>query len=125
MENYVVEGSKTTPSILLDVAGHIKLSGRSIHEDPDKFFEPIVLWVKEYCANPPVEKTTVDVELEYFNSGSAKFLLTILRILVRKLDMNHTLTINWCYETGDDDILERGEYYSSLLNRKFVFIEIE
>ena len=125
MENYVVEGSKTTPSILLDSAGHLKFSGRSIHEDPDNFFNPIVNWIKDYCAHPPVEETIVDVELEYFNSGSAKFLLTILQILVNNLEKDHSLTINWCYESGDDDIMERGEYYSSLLNKKFIFTEID
>jgi len=125
MENYVVEGSKTTPSILLDFTGYLKFSGRSIHEDPDKFFNPIVDWIKDYCANPPVSETTVDVELEYFNSGAAKFLLSILQILVKNLGEDHKLIINWCYESGDDDIMERGEYYSSLLDKKFVFTEID
>jgi len=124
MEKYTIEGSKTTPSILLDPGGYLKFSGRSIHEDPDEFFNPIVKWIKNYCSNPPVDETTMDVELEYFNSGSAKFLLTILQLLVVHLNKNHSLIINWCYETGDDDILERGEYYSSLLNKKFVFTEI-
>lgn len=123
MENYFVEGSKKTPVINLNTGGKIHIGGRSIHEDPDKFFKPIVNWINEYCMNPPLGTTTVDIELEYFNSGSAKFILTILQTLTKNIEPDHKLTINWHYEEGDDDILERGEYYSSLLNKDFVFIQ--
>jgi len=32
--------------------------------------------------------------------------------------------INWFYEEGDEDILERGEYFSSILNIPFNFIRL-
>ena len=35
------------------------------------------------------------------------------------------LKINWVFEEGDDDILERGEYYASILDLDISFIEIE
>ena len=122
MENLIVEGSKKTPNIFLNKDGHLKLGGRSIHEDPDKFFKPIVDWIIQYCQNPPVQETIVDIELEYFNSGSAKFILSILQILTTRMKEGFDLVINWHYEAGDDDILERGQYYSSLLDKEFVFI---
>jgi len=122
MENYVVEGSKKTPAIKLDKRGFLKIGGRSIHEDPDKFFKPIVDWILDYCNAPPSKTTTVDILLEYFNSGSAKYILTILQILTSKLAVGHNLKINWHYEEGDDDILERGQYYSSLLKKEFTFV---
>ena len=37
----------------------------------------------------------------------------------------YDLKINWVYEEGDDDILERGEYYASILDLRINFIEIE
>ena len=122
MENFVIEGSKKTPTIRLDTEGLLKIGGRSIHEDPDKFFKPVVNWIREYCKAPPSPATTVDILLEYFNSGSAKYILTILQILTTELSTEHNLKINWHYEEGDDDILERGQYYSSLLKKEFTFI---
>jgi hypothetical protein len=42
---------------------------------------------------------------------------------VEIIKKGHKLTINWYYEEGDDDIMERGEYYESILDTKFNFIE--
>jgi hypothetical protein len=33
------------------------------------------------------------------------------------------LSVNWYFEEGDDDIMERGEYYESILEFKFNFFE--
>ena len=122
MQKYIVQGSQKTPVIDLDERGVLKIGGRSIHEDPEKFFEPVVHWIDEYCNLHKEDHTTVEIELEYFNSGSAKFILSILQTLTKKIQPKEHLTINWHYEEGDDDILERGEYYSSLLNKEFIFI---
>ena len=78
----------------------------------------------EYSSHPQ-PLTTVNVDLEYFNSGTSKSLLNILRVLVDLKNRNNSVNINWHYETGDDDIFERGEYYSSILDTKFNFIEIK
>ncbi len=122
MEDYIREQSSNTPGVVLKKEGYIRLSGRSIHENPDRFFEPLVAWVEEYVRKaPPV--TTVDIQLEYFNSSSAKYILTMLQILSGLLDSGKRLRINWSYEQGDDDILERGQYYSSVLGIPFNFIE--
>jgi hypothetical protein len=32
---------------------------------------------------------------------------------------------NWYYEEGDEDILERGEYFASVLDVRFNFIKIK
>ncbi len=125
MKKYFIEGSQKTPVIDLDEGGVLRIGGRSIHEDPDKFFEPVVNWIDEYCRLHKEDHTTVEIELEYFNSGSAKFILSILQTLTKKIHPRENLTINWHYEEGDDDILERGEYYSSLLDKEFVFIKVD
>ena len=40
-------------------------------------------------------------------------------------DSGKTITINWYYEEGDDDMMEAGEDYSDLLDLDFNFREIE
>jgi hypothetical protein len=124
MELVKLEGTKKTPEVTLDPSGKIRMSGRSIPEDASKFYEDVLAWVMEYCT-APMETTKVDIELEYFNSGSAKYVMQILRELSELQQNNKDLIVNWYYEEGDDDILERGEYYASILNIDINFIEIE
>lgn len=124
MDKKTLEGTKKTPSVTLDPAGKIKLSGRSIPEDASKFYEDILDWVVGYCVAPN-DTTTIDIELEYFNSGSAKYVMQILRELSELRLNGKELVVNWYYEEGDDDILERGEYYSSILSLDVNFIETE
>jgi hypothetical protein len=124
MELVSLESTKKTPNVLLDPSGRIRIGGRSIPEDASKFYDNILNWVLDYC-NPPSDSTVVDIELEYFNSGSAKFVMQILRELSELLSEGRDLKVNWYYEEGDDDILERGEYYSSILDLEINFIETD
>lgn len=124
MNNLLIESTKKTPEVSFHTDGRLRISGRSIPEDASKFYEQLYEWVYYFCQTPP-ELTTLDVQLEYFNSGSSKSLLHILRALVDVTKQNSKLTINWYYEEGDDDILERGEYYESILEVKFNFIETD
>ena len=124
MELVSLESSRKTPAVLLDPDGKVRIGGRSIPEDASKFYDFILNWVMEYVTTPK-DITTVDIELEYFNSGSAKFVMQILRELSELNAMGKVLKVNWYYEEGDDDILERGEYYSSILDLDINFIETE
>ena len=124
MELVSLDSTKKTPEVLLDPEGKIRIGGRSIPEDASKFFDPLLNWVLEYI-NSPRDNTVVDIELEYFNSGSAKYVMQILRELSEVMTDGKDLKVNWYYEEGDDDILERGEYYSSILEIDINFIETE
>ena len=124
MELVSLESTKKTPNVLLDPSGRIRIGGRSIPEDASKFYDDILNWVLDYC-HTPSDTTVVDIELEYFNSGSAKFVMQILRELSELLAEGRELKVNWYYEEGDDDILERGEYYSSILALEINFIETD
>ncbi len=124
MELVSLESTRKTPNVLLDPSGRIRIGGRSIPEDASKFYDNILNWVLDYC-HTPSDSTVVDIELEYFNSGSAKFVMQILRELSELLAEGRDLKVNWYYEEGDDDILERGEYYSSILDLEINFIETD
>lgn len=122
MEDLFVEATKKTPEIRAVKKGLIQIAGRSIPEDPMKFYEPLTRWIEEYGKNP-APQTEVCVQLEYFNSGTSKILITLLRQLV-ELKSRSEVKIKWCYESGDDDIYERGDYFSALLETEFEFVEI-
>lgn len=85
MENLFIEATKKTPLIDLKSAGQLIFKGRSIPEDPNRFYENIYRWIEKYASNPqPI--THVDIEFEYFNSGTSKSLLHILKLLTAIAD---------------------------------------
>jgi len=124
MDKLIIEGTRKTPIVMLNPSGNFRIEGRSIPEDAKLFYNSIVDWIKAYVASPG-PKTTIDIAFEYLNSGTSKYILEILTVLKELTLINHPLTVNWYYEEGDDDILERGEYYSSILDIKINFIETE
>lgn len=80
-------------------------------------------WIDKYLNNP-AEVTFVEFYLEYFNKTNSRFFILILRKLETLKSMNRKYIINWYYDEGDEDILEKGEYISELLGIPFNFIEI-
>lgn len=122
MENLSIKGTSRTPEVDFNIDGNIKIKGRSIPEDAGLFYNHLYSWIFRYCMNPRSE-TTVDLALEYMNSGSAKSLLQILRELSNVHHNGFKLHINWYYELGDEDLQEKGEYFESILKLKFNFIE--
>lgn len=123
MENLYIQATNKTPEVEFFHEGRIKIKGRSIPEDATIFFDHLQSWVFQYCLNPQNE-TIVDIELEYMNSASAKSLLQILSELTGIAHLGKSLKINWYYEEGDDDMIERGEYFETILKFKFNYLEV-
>jgi hypothetical protein len=115
--------TKNSPEIMLSPDGIIKISGRSIHENVAEFFAPVEVWVSEYIESP-AEITYCDINLEYFNSASAKVFIHLLQKIIYVTLKDKKFVFNWYYEDGDEDILERGEYFASILDVPINFIKI-
>ena len=124
MEELRISPTKNTPEIILNPEGIIRIKGRSIHENVTEFFEPVEDWISEYIT-VPADITSVDMNLEYFNSASAKVFIHILQKVTYVTLKHKKFVFNWYYEEGDDDILERGEYFASVLDVRFNFIKIK
>jgi hypothetical protein len=123
MKELRIAPTKNSPEIILSPDGMLKIMGRSIQENVGEFFETVDAWIKEYI-EVPAEVTCVDMSLEYFNSASAKVLIHLLELIKHVTLKNRKFIFNWYYEEGDEDILERGEYFSSVLDVPFNFIKI-
>lgn len=121
MEELIIEGTQNTPGIILKPEGCIRFDGRGLSEQCDELFEQVLEWMTEYLKEPP-EITTVIVALEYLNSMSSKLLVSILKEVTRVLESGKHFFVHWCYEEGDEDMLERGEFISSSLNIPIDFI---
>jgi hypothetical protein len=124
MELINIDGTPKTPSVNMNPqSGVIEIKGRSIPENSIEFYKPVVDWLEEY-ASSPAEKTIVNVQLEYFNTSSSKCILDVFKKLeVLKKDQNDVI-INWYYEEDDEDMLEAGEDYESIIKVPFKMIQI-
>lgn len=122
MRELKISPGKNSPEITLSTDGMIRIKGRSIHENVTEFFAPVDDWITAYVESP-AEVTCVDMNLDYFNSASAKVFVHLLEILKHVTLQNKKIIVNWYYEDGDEDILERGEYFSSILDIPFKFIK--
>lgn len=124
MKELKIPATKNSPEISMSPDGVIRIKGRSIHENSIEFFKPADEWITEYVMNP-ADVTCIEVNLEYFNSASAKILINLLQKISYVRLKNKKFVINWYYEEGDQDILEGGEYFSSVLNLPFNFTRIK
>jgi len=126
MNKLEIKGTPKTPSIVLDpTTGKLEIKGRSIPENAIDFFKTIVDWLDEY-SQENVEHTEANIQLEYFNTSSSKCILDIFKKLesINKQE-GKSVVINWYYEQDDEDMLEAGEDYQSILKIPFKMIEIE
>ncbi len=126
MDNLIIDGGVKTPTVMLNAdSGKFELSGRSIPENAVDFYKPIFEWLDNYTENPQ-GNTTVDIRLEYFNTSSSKCLLDVFK-KVEKLEKNKegSVSVNWFYETDDEDMLEAGEDYDIIIAVPFNMVEVE
>jgi hypothetical protein len=123
MEKLEIEKRNNTPSVVFDPdSGHLKIEGRSIPENPGEFYDELIEWIREYFQTP-CSTTIIDMNLEYVNSGSSKYLLGLFRVIKEEAGKGTDVVINWYYEEDDEAILSLGEHYKSSLKMPFNLIE--
>ena len=123
MDNISIEPTKKSLEVECS-PGYFKLSGNSILSDPRKFFQPIVEWVDDYIKNP-MDKTTVDLKLEYVDTASVQSVFDIMRLFKPVQDREKEVTVNFYFEFDDPELLELGEIMEGRLGIKFNFIEYQ
>ena len=122
MEKINIESTPKTPSINFDFEkGFLEIKGRSIPENSIEFYKPIVESLEKY-SSAPNEVTTVNIQLEYFNTRSSKCILDVFKTLESIHKSGNQLVINWHYEQDDEDMLEAGEVYQAIINVQFKMI---
>ena len=123
MEKYFIAKTFNTPEInFLPEEGLLSITGRSIPEDPGELFDKLISKIEEYYKNPQ-KITKVDIKLEYVNSGSAKYLLELMRIFKKHYLDNKECVINWYYEEDDESIYELGLHYQNTIPIPFKLID--
>jgi hypothetical protein len=96
-------------------SGLLKIEGRSWPEDVIPFYSPLNEWFKEYVHSPPVQ-TDFYVTLEYFNSATSKMIYKLFMILIDVVKKGSKVTIHWCYQEDDEEMLEAGQEYRAAIH---------
>jgi len=124
MEALLIEGTAKTPNVKFEAEqGFIEIKGRSIPENSIEFYKPLVDWLEDY-SKTPAGLTKVNIQLEYFNTSSSKCILDVFKKLEAIYKAKNEVIINWYYEEDDEDMLEAGEDYESIIRVPFKMIEI-
>jgi len=123
MNELVIEKTVKTPYVNFDAeSGIFKIIGRSIPENPEEFYNKLFNWTHEYFKNPQNE-TLINVQLEYINSGSSKFILDFFQLFQDYKTKGHNCKISWYYEEDDEAVLELGKHYQAIIEVPFKLIE--
>jgi hypothetical protein len=113
-----IEKGTKTPLIIVDTdSALIKISGVIIPENPIPLFDEIMSLTKLATENNKVIQ--VEFDLEYFNTGAARYIYDYLK----NLKLTSTPSVKWFYEKDDEDIFESGQEFSTMTGIDFHFIE--
>lgn len=121
MDNLIIERDKNTPYINFDsITCKLEMKGTSIPEDSHKFFSPLTEWIEQFVNQKP-SAISIDLQFEYLNTSSSKWVLKILQLLADYHYIKKCVSFNWYFD--ESDIYDTGHYYQSLLDVEFNFIE--
>ena len=120
MEALNIDQTPKTPFIQLHAtSGMLEMRGRSIPENAVDFYTPVFRWMDAYCQAAPTA-TALHIRFEYFNTSSSKCLLDILKKLkALHLSGKSEVTVYWHYEEDDEDMLEAGEDFQTIIRIPF------
>ena len=122
METLKIQGTEDSPQVLLDSGENIfELSGRSLPEDVNTFYEPVLSWIEEY-AKSPQENTIFNFKLTYFNTASSKVILDILSQFEEMIEDGHKVLVRWHFPDEDEDMQEAGEEYAEMVDVPFEMV---
>lgn len=119
-----IKATETTPLVSFNPDnGEFLITGKSITEDADAFFQPIIDWVNQSELKIPV---SLVFDLEYFNISSSKRILYLLYKFNELVDQSvASVSVTWLYHKGDEDMMEVGQDYAYMVNIPFEVKEIE
>jgi len=124
MEILKIESTEDNPRIVLDRESNIlEISGRSLPEDVNTFYEPMMSWIEEY-AKDPLDTTVFNFKFTYFNTASSKLILDILTQFEEMIEEGQQVMVRWHYPEEDEDMMEAGEEYSEMVDVPFEMVSI-
>jgi len=130
MKDLVIPATEVTPFVNFNIQkGDFEIMGESRPENSASFFEPIFSWIEDFIIacesnHSILSKINIRLHFTYFNSTSAKCLLTILGKFERIHTFGIGVKVDWYYEQQDIDMRNSGEEFSKVIHMPFSFIPV-
>ena len=123
MDN-INEKSTRMPGVVHDpVAGLVTIDGEAYPEDVIASFDPIIEKLSAILTGSEAKPVEIRFELQYFNSGSSRKILEIIR-MIASASVAHKIA--WVADPEDDEMIDHGKRFSRAVpNIEFEFIEEE
>lgn len=118
-----IASTYSSPEVIFDPSRAVfRIEGRSIVKDVQKFYAPILNWMKLYLEKVQPENIHLTLDFTYLNASSSKMLLQLIHLLKRVEERGGCVKINWAYCIHDPSAYELGRHISSLMKLQFNFI---
>jgi len=113
MEKIVLPPTPRSPSVDFDFqTGRLGLRGEAYPENAAAFFGPLLQAVREHFADGGRDPTEVEIDLVYFNSSSAKALMTLFQLCEEAAEGGRPVVVRWWHGADDETIREFGEDFA-------------
>ena len=118
------EKSTRMPGVVHDPdAGLVTIDGEAYPEDVIASFDPIIEKLSAILTGSDAKPVEIRFELQYFNSGSSRKILEIIR-LIASASVAHKIA--WVADPEDDEMIDHGKRFSRAVpNLEFKVIEEE
>jgi SiaC family regulatory phosphoprotein len=112
----------TLPHINYDeIAGSVYIKGRSISAEVDEYFKDFLTYLHECTDKNPINFNAT-IDLEYFNTKSARLLLEFFEIIKENIALKgKAANITWVIEEEDESMKEAAEDYESIVGLDFIY----
>lgn len=118
MENLKIEKGHRTPGVDFNKNGELLIEGRSTPENALEFYEVLIKWIRDFERTKPTN-LNLHVNLEFFNTSSGKLLINMFK-QIENISINGIKpTIYWHYDEIDEDMMQAGNDYKSILRLPF------
>ena len=120
MDHLVIAQTEQTPLISFLSNGLMEINGKSIDEESQDFWHPVISWVKTYRLKPST-KTCLNLFIESFDSSSSTALIELLYLLKDLIKEGNEVHVHWNYEENDLEMLALGKDIEQLTQMGFEF----
>jgi len=129
MKSFKSKPTDLSPEIILaPEENKFIIAGKSAPEDVRSIYYPVIEWMEDFMVWVREKKPYTDarplilqIDLEYFNSSSAKFLFDILTGLQTLGNEGVPVEVQWLYDEEDIDLREAGEDLALLCEMQFKY----
>jgi hypothetical protein len=129
MRKLFIEQTTNSPKVYFDPEKNIfEISGESRPPDVVGFYTEIMNWIDDYSSHisnsqEVKEPAVFNLDFEYFNSSSAKYILDFCKQLAAVRLKGENIAVKWHHEADDLDMLEVGKEMSRMAKFPFEYVQ--